>query len=119
MSPPKDLCAFESSLYCNISLSKVAPSELEAVLLTHPAVVDAGVFGLPHPLAGELPTALVVRSPGASVTEKDIQDYVKEKVAAFKQLRGGVHFVSSVPRTVTGKAIRRAMKAKMAAKSNL
>ena len=60
-----------------MALFQVAPSELEAVLLTHPAVVDAGVFGLPHPLAGELPTALVVRSPGASVTEKDIQDYVK------------------------------------------
>ena len=56
---------------------QVVPSELEAVLLTHPDVVDAGVFGLPDPQAGELPTALVVRAPGATATEKDIQDYVK------------------------------------------
>ena len=44
---------------------QVVPSELEAVLLTHPDVVDAGVFGLPDPQAGELPTALVVRAPSA------------------------------------------------------
>ena len=59
------------------AMFQVVPSELEAVLLTHPDVVDAGVFGLPDPQAGQLPTALVVRAPGATATEKDIQDYVK------------------------------------------
>ena len=61
----------------SVALFQVAPSELEAMLLTHPAVVDAGVFGLPDPLAGELPTALVVRAPGSSATEKAIQEYIK------------------------------------------
>ncbi|KAK2191331.1 hypothetical protein NP493_54g04044 [Ridgeia piscesae] len=98
---------------------QVVPSELEAVLLTHPDVVDAGVFGLPDPQAGELPTALVVRAPGATTTEKDIQDYVKDKVASFKRLRGGVFFVASVPRTLTGKVIRRAMRSMLSAKSHL
>ena len=56
---------------------QVSPSELEGVLLRHPGIVDAGVFGLPDPRFGELPTALVVRAPDSSVTEKAIQQYMK------------------------------------------
>ena len=56
---------------------QVSPSELEGVLLRHLGIVDAGVFGLPDPQFGELPTALVVRSPDSAVTEREIQQYIK------------------------------------------
>jgi acyl-CoA synthetase (AMP-forming)/AMP-acid ligase II len=88
---------------------QVAPSELEAVLLSHPEVADAGVVGLPDPSAGELPLACVVRKSNATVTELQLQQFVDEKVAAFKKLRGGVHFVSAIPRSTTGKILRREM----------
>lgn len=60
--------------------SKVAPSELEAILLQHPAVKDSGVIGIQDTLAGEIPTAFIVKQIGASVREADIVQFVKSKV---------------------------------------
>ena len=57
-------------------LHQVAPAELEAVLLSHPLVIDAGVIGIPDPTAGELPAAWVVKKPGANLTEKELIDFV-------------------------------------------
>ena len=54
----------------------MAPAELEAVLLSHPQIADAGVIGLPDPAAGELPMAWIVRKEGANITEKDVVDFV-------------------------------------------
>jgi len=91
---------------------QVAPAELEAVLLTHPEVADAGVFGVPDPRAGELPTAFVVRKTGkTSVTEAELEKYVAERVAPYKRLRGGIKFVSSILKSASGKLLRREMKA--------
>ena len=56
---------------------QVSPAELEAVILTQPDVVDAGVIGLPDEVAGELPHAWVVRKPGSKVTEQDIVKFVE------------------------------------------
>ncbi|XP_069682650.1 luciferin 4-monooxygenase-like isoform X2 [Periplaneta americana] len=56
---------------------QVAPAELEALLLTHPAVKDAGVIGIPDEVAGELPLAFVVKQPETSVSEEEIIGYVK------------------------------------------
>lgn len=56
---------------------QVAPAELEAVLLTHPAVGDAGVVGVPDIRTGELPRAFVVLKPATKATEEEIQNYVK------------------------------------------
>ena len=55
---------------------QVAPAELEAVLLSHTQIADAGVVGLPNPNAGELPMAWVVLRPGATLTEVDVQNFV-------------------------------------------
>ena len=55
------------------------PSELENIILTHPAVADVGVVGVPDLVAGELPMAWVVKKPNAKVTEKDIADFVAGK----------------------------------------
>ncbi|XP_026493694.2 uncharacterized protein LOC113398949 [Vanessa tameamea] len=90
---------------------QVTPSELEAVILQHPDVKDAGVTGAPDTLAGELPTAFVVKQANAKVTEQEIIDYVSDKVAPWKRLRGGVIFLKEIPKTASGKILRRELQA--------
>lgn len=58
----------------------MAPAELEALLLQHSEVADCGVVGRADELAGELPTAFVVRRPGSDVSEADLVKYVASKV---------------------------------------
>ena len=58
---------------------QVAPTELEAVLLAHPDVTDAGVVGVPDADAGELPMAFVVRRSGSTITEDQLQAFVAGK----------------------------------------
>ncbi|KAI8438594.1 hypothetical protein MSG28_011041 [Choristoneura fumiferana] len=98
---------------------QVSPAEIEAVLLEHPAVRDAGVTGVPDPLAGELPTAFVVKQPSHEVTEKDLINFVASKVSPWKQLRGGVRFVNEIPKTGSGKILRRIIRDMLKAQSKL
>lgn len=88
----------------------MAPAELEALLLTHPAVADAAVIGLPDEVAGELPLAYVVRKNGTNVTEKEIKNFVASNVSSQKQLRGGVQFVNEIPKNPSGKILRRVLR---------
>lgn len=88
----------------------MAPAELEAVLLSHPEVIDSGVVGVPNDEAGELPLAFVVKKPGARVTEKDVSDFVAGKVSSQKKLRGGVVFIESIPKNASGKILRRELR---------
>ena len=83
---------------------------MEALLLTHPDVVDCGVVGLPDPEAGELPHAWVVPKPGTDLTQQAVIDFVAKNVAPFKKLRGGVKFVETIPKTASGKILRREIK---------
>ena len=64
---------------------QVAPAELEALLLTHPQIADAAVIGLPDDEAGEIPAAYVVLKQGQDATAADIQGFVAENVASYKQ----------------------------------
>ncbi|KAI0224038.1 4-coumarate--CoA ligase-like 5 [Lamellibrachia satsuma] len=89
---------------------QVIPSYLENLLLTHPAVADAGVIGLPDERAGELPAAFVVLKAGMMATEADIKTFVDEKVAPYNKLRGGVTFIEKVPRSPSGKILRRPLR---------
>ncbi len=59
-------------------------AEVENVLAQHPAVADVALVGLPHPLLGEVPAALVQARPGAAVSAKALQDFAAERLAAFK-----------------------------------
>ena len=59
---------------------QVPPAELESILLTHPAIKDAAVVGLPDELAGELPLAFVVKQPGTVITAEEIIEFVNGKV---------------------------------------
>ena len=86
---------------------QVAPAELEDLLCTHPAVSDAAVIPVEDTMAGELPRAYVVLRPGQQASSDDIVRFVDERVSAFKKLRGGAIIVDSVPKTASGKILRR------------
>jgi len=88
---------------------QVPPAELEALLLTHPAIGDAAVIGLPDEEAGEVPVGYVVLKPGAEPSEEDIIEFVAGKVAHFKQLRR-VTIVDAIPKSASGKILRRVLK---------
>jgi len=98
---------------------QVAPSELEDLLRQHPAVLDVAVIGVPDDHAGELPRAYVVRKDGfGSMAEKDIQQFVDSQVAPHKKLKAGLVFVDSIPKSNTGKILRRELKAQLLAGSS-
>jgi acyl-CoA synthetase (AMP-forming)/AMP-acid ligase II len=83
---------------------QIAPAELEALLLTHPGVADAAVVAMPDEEAGQIPKAFVVlRSPA---TAEEIQSYVACRVAPYKKLRR-VEFCDAIPRSPSGKILRR------------
>lgn len=89
---------------------QVAPAELESVLLTHPDVLDVAVTGMPDEMMGELPIAFIVRRKNSRTSEQQFQKFVAEKVAPYKQLAGGVKFVSEIPKSPTGKILRRVLR---------
>jgi acyl-CoA synthetase (AMP-forming)/AMP-acid ligase II len=92
---------------------QVAPAELEAVLIGHPDVADAAVIGVVDPDTGEeLPKAFVVRTPGGSVDEQGVMDYVAGKVAPHKKVRS-VEFIEQVPKSAAGKILRKDLKARV------
>lgn len=88
---------------------QVPPAELEALLITHPAVLDVAVIGIPDDSAGELPKAFVVRAPGAEIDEDGVKEFVREHVASYKQIRL-VEFVDEIPKSASGKILRRMLR---------
>ncbi|WCJ38779.1 4-coumarate--CoA ligase-like 1 [Euphorbia peplus] len=91
---------------------QVAPAELEAILLSHPSVEDAAVVPLPDEEAGEIPAACVVINKQAKQNEEDIINYVAKNIASYKKIRV-VQFVDSIPKSPSGKIMRRLLKDKM------
>jgi acyl-CoA synthetase (AMP-forming)/AMP-acid ligase II len=87
-----------------VSAYAVAPAELEALLLTHPGVADAAVFGRPDERYGEVPVAAVVCR--GEVDGEELVAWVAERVAPHKKVRE-VLFVEAIPRTPSGKLLRR------------
>ena len=87
----------------------IAPAELEGVLLEHPAVLDCGVTGDSDPEAGEVPHGFVVLRPGADVSPEELQRFVADRVAGYKQIRR-IDLVEAIPRTASGKILRRMLK---------
>lgn len=93
---------------------QVSPSEIEAVLLTHPRVGDVAVMGVDSGNGDddglEKPRAYVVLTPGTGgVSDMILEQYVAERLARYKQLTGGVRFVKAIPRNASGKILRRGL----------
>jgi acyl-CoA synthetase (AMP-forming)/AMP-acid ligase II len=83
---------------------KIAPHEIDEVLLAHPAVAEAVTFGVPHPTWGEeVAAAVVLRTPAS---EAELRDHCRSRVADFK-CPTRIHVVAAIPRTATGKIQRR------------
>jgi acyl-CoA synthetase (AMP-forming)/AMP-acid ligase II len=88
---------------------QVAPAELEAVLLRHPAVLDCAVFGVADERAGEVPAAAVALDPDIPVAKGELQDLVAESLATYKRLHYLV-VVDNIPRLPSGKVLRRTLR---------
>ncbi|SPF80564.1 Acetyl-coenzyme A synthetase [Pseudoprimorskyibacter insulae] len=93
---------------------RIGPAEIEDCLLTHPAVATVGVIGKPDPLRTEIVKAYVVLKDGAQADEATLQAWVKDRLASYSYPRE-IDFVHSLPMTVTGKVIRKELKARAAA----
>ena len=80
--------------------------EVEEVLYTHPAVSEAAIIGLPDPVWGESVTAVIVLKPGMTATETEIIAAVKDHLAGYKKPKR-VFFIDEMPKTVSGKLIKK------------
>ena len=90
----------------------VAPAEVEALLLEHPSVRDCGVVGCPDAAAGEIPVAFVVLREGLTASgklEQELCTFVAERLTTYKQPRQ-VRFVDTIPKTASGKILRRELR---------
>ncbi|KAJ5561673.1 hypothetical protein N7535_003865 [Penicillium sp. DV-2018c] len=85
--------------------NQVAPAELEALLLEHPAVSDVAVIGISVD-NDERPRAYVVLKAGQTATADDITKFVEDKVSFFKRITGGVVFLDAIPKNPSGKILR-------------
>jgi long-chain acyl-CoA synthetase len=95
----------------NVAGYKVWPREVEDVLYGHPAIREAAVIGIPDPYRGETVKAFVSLKPGRAADEEELIAFCRERMAAYKYPRA-VEFVDELPKTVTGKILRRELRAR-------
>ena len=87
----------------------ISPEEVENALYTHPAVEEAAVIGVPDPEWGQQPRAIVVLKEGEAATADELIEYCRERMSSFKRPRSVV-FVDELPRTSTGKVLKRVLR---------
>ena len=88
----------------------IYPAEIEAALEQHPAIYDVAVFGIPSEEWGEVVHATIVRAPGSSLTSEEIAAFAREHLASYKVPRS-VDFTDELPRTGSGKILKRRLRA--------
>jgi acyl-coenzyme A synthetase/AMP-(fatty) acid ligase len=88
---------------------QIAPAELEAILMEHPAVQDCAVVGIPEEKVGEIPKAFIVKKEGIDLSAEEIMAFVAERVAPYKKVRD-VAFIYEIPKNQSGKILRRVLK---------
>ncbi|KAF5735005.1 Acyl:coa ligase [Tripterygium wilfordii] len=88
---------------------QIAPADLEAVLTSHPEIIDAAVTAATDGECGEIPVAFVVRKQGSKLNHGAVIDYVAKQVAPYKKVRK-VAFVQSIPKSAAGKILRRVLR---------
>ncbi|KAF5274383.1 hypothetical protein FQA39_LY07263 [Lamprigera yunnana] len=86
---------------------QVSPLELENIIITHPSVLECVVIGKNDEKAQQVPMAFVVRRPNCSLTENEVVDFVSERISPQKRLYGGVKFIDEIPKTPSGKILRK------------
>src|SRR5262249_55700767 len=99
-----------------VSGYSVFPAEVEAIMYRHPAIAEVAVVGVPDPYRGENPLAFVVLKPDAKavITEQQIADWCHTNMAAYKAPRQ-VRFLEALPRTASGKVLKRILRDQAAA----
>ena len=88
----------------------IYPAEIEAALEQHPGIFDVAVFGIPSEEWGEQVHATVVLAPGTSLSEADVIAYARQQLASYKCPRS-VAFAGELPRTGSGKLLKRTLRA--------
>ena len=88
---------------------QVAPTELEDVIRTVPGVKDVAVIGIRDEKAGEVPKAFIVRA-SEDVKEEHIHKFLDDKLAKYKKLSGGIVFLEELPKSPTGKVLRKELR---------
>jgi long-chain acyl-CoA synthetase len=84
--------------------------EVESALFEHPAVMDAGVIGLPHKTLGEEPAAVVTLKAGMQASEEELRAFVRSRLAAFKVPVRIVMLDDTLPRNANGKILKKALR---------
>ncbi len=93
----------------------IYPRDIDEILYEHPKILEACTIGLPDAYRGETVKAFVVLQPGQTMTEKEVTDYCREKLAAYKVPKM-VEFTDDLPKSAIGKVLRRELKEKELAK---
>ncbi|KAG8059770.1 hypothetical protein GUJ93_ZPchr0002g23531 [Zizania palustris] len=93
---------------------QVPPAELESMLIAHPSIADAAVVPQKDDAAGEVPVAFVVRAGDSDITEDSIKEFISKQVVFYKRLHK-VHFTQAIPKSASGKILRKELRAKLAA----
>uniref|UniRef100_T1GF90 AMP-dependent synthetase/ligase domain-containing protein n=1 Tax=Megaselia scalaris TaxID=36166 RepID=T1GF90_MEGSC len=93
--------------------TQISPCEIEEVILEIPEVSDVCVVGIDDVVAINLPAALIVKKTQSILSEDTVQKYVAEKMPYYKHLTGGVYFIDSIPKTPSGKMLRRVAREKV------
>ncbi|KAK4887095.1 hypothetical protein RN001_003366 [Aquatica leii] len=89
---------------------QVAPAELEDLIRSYPNVTDAVVIGIPHEKYGEVPRAYITLKPKTNINLKSLEEFVSSNVSTYKQIQGGFSIVDSIPKTASGKYLRKDLK---------
>ncbi len=103
------ICDRKSDMIISAGMN-IYPAEIEAVLEAHPAIFDVAVFGIPSDDWGEMVHATVVLAPGAELSEDDVKQYARQHLAGYKIPRS-VSFTDELPRTGSGKILKRQLRA--------
>ncbi len=92
---------------------KIAPTDIEAALLSNPKILEAAAFGGPDEMYGENVQAAVILRPGMQATEDELKDYARARLSAF-EVPERIHLATNFPRTAKGSTDRNALAAQFA-----
>lgn len=95
---------------------QIAPAELEALLLSHPSILDAAVIGVLDDEKQEIPKAFVVRRPDSALSGAEVMEFIAGQVAPYKKVRK-VEFIDAIPKSAAGKILRKDLRVRDAAGS--